>query len=119
MTWAATLIEIADALTETAVFGETVTLEGGATLEGIFDPVGTPPEAPWSQVGVATRLNSVVQPRLWLSSAAAASLTERVTVLSVRDQSYRVASIGPDDGGLVMVRLTPEQTDTTLTGAWR
>lgn len=108
MNWAANLRALSAAVLDPAAFGEPVTLPGGAVVNGIFDPVGTPAGGAGfgSETGLRGRLSAQANPTLDLADADAAGLSDGAAV-QVRGASYLITRLDPDGAGITRLLLMP------------
>jgi len=108
----------ADGLTALfASHGEPCTLPSGAAV-GIFHPVGAPPVAGTSEVGLSTRLSQQPAPTLLLRAADAENLADGDPV-TVRATAYRVTRTDDSGLGLHTVRLMPDTHVQPEGDRWR
>jgi len=89
------------------VHGETVTLAGGSTVQGVFDLFGPRADGD-SETGRSMRISQQHNPTLALRDADASTLAEGDT-LTIRGDDWRIARLDPDGYGLTMISLYPAQ----------
>lgn len=104
---------MAEALVRDDVFGQPVTLPDGTTVNGIFDPTGAGPTAPWAEGGLGVRISQQRVPSVVLQDAVAAVLSVDSS-LQIDGQTYRVTAPPLSDGsGLTTIELAPATAETS------
>lgn len=98
-------------------FGEPVTLPGGGTALGVFDP-GQAPGAWGSEEGLSARLSQQPSPVVALLDSVAAGLSDGES-LTVRGQAYLITRRDPDGHGLTQVSLMPDRGAYDTDARWQ
>jgi hypothetical protein len=114
--WLDNLADLAEAPLD--AFGEPVTLADASVVTGIFDPIGEPAAAPWSEVGLAVRVSQQPNPSVWLADSVAQALDEQ-DALTIRGQAYLITRKDADGSGLTRCALMPDTSTTNDLARWR
>jgi len=88
--------------------GETVTLAGGSTVQGVFN-LFDPRADGDTETGRNMRLSQQHNPTLALTDTDAAAMAEGDT-LTIRGEEWRIARIDPDGNGMTTLSLAPPST---------